>query len=363
MDLTKLKKWFRRVSGGAREREEETRTTPDKRVKGAPEGMEKPSPRLSSPGQHTETSRVVKPRVAKRSTAKPSLPKPRARALSRQGIPLLRPDEDLERHFMTRADPADDALFGEAAAASAPGERPAIPAASRPSPGKGPKAAPHRNRAGIRQLDSRSDLDAYFLSTGQPPPPPSRQPTIQVEVDRPPKTGRRPVIAAATDRHGIPRLDDRADVRRYFETALEGEEDRASAEVLGEAFQASLDHDARRLMKKKTDGFFAPRRLTLKEKLHRYPAPQAQLDLHGDTALIARQRADSFLRTAVAAGSLTVRLIVGKGLHSESGAVLPDVVEDLLFLMKREGLVLTYRWDKGAKRKSGAVIVYLEPPF
>ena len=117
------------------------------------------------------------------------------------------------------------------------------------------------------------------------------------------------------------------------------------------------------MIKKKTDGFFPTRRLTLKERLKRYPKPQGQLDLHGATALQAEQRTDSYIRTAHTAGTLTLRIIVGKGLHSEAGAVLPDVVEDRLVRLKRDGLVLSYRWDKGVKRKSGAVIVYLEAPF
>jgi hypothetical protein len=177
------------------------------------------------------------------------------------------------------------------------------------------------------------------------------------------KINRRPQITVTTDRHGIPRLDDQTDLRQLFETALEDDADTPADGDLGEVFRASLDHDARRLMKKKTGGVFAPRRLSLKEKLRRYPAPQAQLDLHGDTALIARQRADSFLRTAGAAGTLSVRIIVGKGLHSESGAVLPDVIEDLLVALKRDGRILTFRWDKDLKRKSGAVIVYMVPPL
>jgi hypothetical protein len=69
------------------------------------------------------------------------------------------------------------------------------------------------------------------------------------------------------------------------------------------------------------------------------------------------------VRTAAADGRLTLRLIVGKGLHSADGAVLPDVIEDLLLALKRESLVLTFDWDKGVKRKSGAVIVYLTGPF
>jgi DNA-nicking Smr family endonuclease len=106
----------------------------------------------------------------------------------------------------------------------------------------------------------------------------------------------------------------------------------------------------------------APRRLTLKERLRRYPAPQAQLDLHGATALEARQRTEVFMRSARTDGLFTVRVIVGKGLHSEGGAVLPDVIEELLLALKRTGTVLTYRWEKDIKRKSGAVIVYLSPP-
>jgi DNA-nicking Smr family endonuclease len=97
--------------------------------------------------------------------------------------------------------------------------------------------------------------------------------------------------------------------------------------------------------------------------LRRYPEPQAQLDLHGATAPKARQRAESFIRTSVADGLFTLRLIVGKGLHSPEGAVLPDVIEDLLLALKRESLVLTFRWEKGLKRKSGAVIVYLTTAF
>ena len=159
-----------------------------------------------------------------------------------------------------------------------------------------------------------------------------------------------------TDRHGLPRLDDRTDLRRLFDAA--GDET-DHAEALGEALRRTLDHDARGLMKQKTGGFFAPRRLSLKEKLRRYPSPQAQLDLHGATATQARQRAEDFIRTSRASGRLTVRIIVGKGLHSEAGAVLPDVIEDLLLVLKRKDLVLSYRWDKGLKRKSGAVIVYL----
>ena len=182
---------------------------------------------------------------------------------------------------------------------------------------------------------------------------------------RSPASGRRnspraPAGDVATDRHGIPRLDDQVVLHRFFEGVVR---DARETRDLGEALRQSLQHDARSLMKRKTGGVWEPRRLTLKEQLRRYPAPQSQIDLHGATALEARQRSDSFIRRTQADGLLTLRLIVGKGLHSEDGAVLPDVVEDLLLSLKREKLILAFRWEKGAKRKSGAVIVYLDRAF
>ena len=155
-------------------------------------------------------------------------------------------------------------------------------------------------------------------------------------------------------------LDRCRDLGRLFEAASDAPD---SDEALLDAFERSIAHDAHTLIKKKTGGYFPTRHLTLKERLKRYPKPQGQLDLHGLTATQAEQRTESYLHTAHADGLFTLRIIVGKGLHSESGAVLPDVVEDRLNRLKRDGLVMTYRWDKGVKRKSGAVIVYLEAPF
>ncbi len=100
--------------------------------------------------------------------------------------------------------------------------------------------------------------------------------------------------------------------------------------------------------------------LPLQKRLKRYPAPECELDLHGFNAIGARLQTDSFIRTRWQQGFFTLRLIVGKGRHSESGAVLPDVAEDLLVSLKKEGLVLHYEWEKKKKTQSGAVIVYLK---
>ena len=95
------------------------------------------------------------------------------------------------------------------------------------------------------------------------------------------------------------------------------------------------------------------------KKITNYPAPQAELDLHGDVAMRAEFKADSFIRSSLNNQLLTIRIIVGKGIHSEFGAVLPDIIEDLIIKLKKENIVLSYRWEKKVKRKSGAIIVYL----
>jgi DNA-nicking Smr family endonuclease len=56
---------------------------------------------------------------------------------------------------------------------------------------------------------------------------------------------------------------------------------------------------------------------------------------------------------------LAVRIITGKGLHSEGQPVLPDTVEGVLRTLKKENLVKSWRWEKGQKEKSGALIVQL----
>lgn len=359
MNLKKIKGWLRRIA--TTEEQEKTKTSPhgagrpSRQADQSRPGRQTPERRQDAPGERRSPP-------AQRAKAQSQAPKARTRPLTRQGIPILSPNEDLARHFMARADGQTEGPSKAASEQGAQVRKARGPVAPRPSV-KNRKSAPRRNRAGIRQLDDQRDLRTYFMPAAPEEPDPPARPSAQAKAVPRREKGPESEIAAATDRHGIPRLDDQTDLRALFEAGLEEGEDSAADKELGEVFQASLDHDARRLMKKKTGGFFAPRRLTLKEKLRRYPAPQAQLDLHGDTALIARQRADSFLRTAGAAGTLTARIIVGKGLHSESGAVLPDVIEDLLVTLKRDGRVLTFRWDKDLKRKSGAVIVYLAPPF
>ncbi len=96
------------------------------------------------------------------------------------------------------------------------------------------------------------------------------------------------------------------------------------------------------------------------KRIKRYPPPECDLDLHGYQALGAQIYADSHIRTRHLQGIFTMRIIVGRGLHSEFKAVLPDTIEDLLVKLKKEGIVFHFEWEKRKKSLSGAIIVYLK---
>jgi DNA-nicking Smr family endonuclease len=95
------------------------------------------------------------------------------------------------------------------------------------------------------------------------------------------------------------------------------------------------------------------------KRIKRYPPPEKDLDLHGFTALGAQLKARSFLTTCKLQGYFTVRIIVGKGLHSDQGPVLPDTIEALLTRLKAQDIVLGFAWERKKKSRSGSVIVYL----
>ncbi|HAO22542.1 MAG TPA: hypothetical protein DCQ37_20025 [Desulfobacteraceae bacterium] len=99
--------------------------------------------------------------------------------------------------------------------------------------------------------------------------------------------------------------------------------------------------------------------MTMQERLKKFPPPMEELDLHGYTGVQAVIKTDEFIRKSLRDALRTVRIIVGKGLHSEGKAVLRDVVEEKLVSLKREGMILSFKWEKTNKLKSGAIIVYL----
>jgi DNA-nicking Smr family endonuclease len=98
----------------------------------------------------------------------------------------------------------------------------------------------------------------------------------------------------------------------------------------------------------------------LEKRLKRYPLPEKVMDLHGYNAIGAQIRAKSFILSCKQHGFFTIRIIVGKGRHSNEGAVLPDVVEDVAREMKKQGVVIGFDWENKIKSKSGALIIYLK---
>lgn len=142
------------------------------------------------------------------------------------------------------------------------------------------------------------------------------------------------------DRHGLPILEQgqvpASEESEEFAALLESSLSEKSEEVL---------------LSEKVDKVGQARTITLKERLKRYPAPQGQLDLHGYTAAKADQTAEHYVRRAFSVGTYTLRLIVGKGIHSEHGAVLPDTIADRMTVLKQEGIVLSWVWEKGKIQK------------
>lgn len=131
-----------------------------------------------------------------------------------------------------------------------------------------------------------------------------------------------------------------------------------------EDFAALLEQDLsgrdpRELRQEKPDEQSAPRPETAREFMQQAPPPQDEIDLHGCTAAQARERTEWFLQAATGRGLETVRIIVGRGIHSAGRAVLPDTVEQVLAEKKRQGRVRTFCWERGGKRSSGALLAFL----
>ena len=147
------------------------------------------------------------------------------------------------------------------------------------------------------------------------------------------------------NKHGLPVLDNES---LYHDPHLD-EEDLDFEQLL----ESSLKHHTG---KKKTTS----KPMALKKRLKRYPPPEADLDLHGFTAIGAQLKLRNFVNSCKRQGYFTVRIIVGRGLHSDFGAVLPDVAEDVVKALKQQNIVLSYRWEKKKKSRSGALIVYLK---
>jgi DNA-nicking Smr family endonuclease len=133
--------------------------------------------------------------------------------------------------------------------------------------------------------------------------------------------------------------------------------DTGDMETTPQAFTDLLESYLSRPSRKKRA--VSPEPMPYHKRIKRYPPPEKELDLHGFTALGAQLKARSFLTACKHQGYFTVRIIVGRGLHSDPGPVLPDTIEDLLGQLKQQDIVLGFTWERKKKTRSGAVIVYL----
>ncbi|MCK5614298.1 Smr/MutS family protein [Candidatus Pacearchaeota archaeon] len=91
-----------------------------------------------------------------------------------------------------------------------------------------------------------------------------------------------------------------------------------------------------------------------------YPRPQDELDLHNFTGEEARRKTESYIRNSQRNKLKTIRIITGKGIHSENAkAVVRGIVSETVISLKKEGLVSDYEWESKTEQRSGAIIVYL----
>ena len=142
----------------------------------------------------------------------------------------------------------------------------------------------------------------------------------------------------------------------FDEIEKETEPEKSFEELLEESLTGE---SSQTLIKEKITASSDKTKLSKNTKLSNYPEPQDEIDLHGFKGDEAELKADFFIRDSKARGLVTIRIIVGKGTHSEGRAVLPDIVEGKIIDLKREGQIHTFKWEKGKKVKSGAVIIYL----
>ena len=163
------------------------------------------------------------------------------------------------------------------------------------------------------------------------------------------------------NKHGLPFLDDyEIWMNKNIDSKTLSDDKIAEEEAADPETEAAFLTLLEASLKQNRPPRHAPKPMPLKRRLKRYPLPEADLDLHGFTAIGAQIKARTFISSAHVQGFFTLRIIVGKGLHSEDGPVLPHVVEDLLKEMKKENIVLSYEWEGGKRSKFGAVLVYLK---
>ena len=119
-----------------------------------------------------------------------------------------------------------------------------------------------------------------------------------------------------------------------------------------------FDRDSRALLSRKRQGAEKKRSVSHK-KAKKQTLPQAELDLHGLTGPQAEARTENFIAAVRQRGFSVVRIITGRGLHSDGPPVLPGVVEEKMAVLKQAGIVKRYEWEKKVTAQTGSMLVWL----
>ena len=100
-------------------------------------------------------------------------------------------------------------------------------------------------------------------------------------------------------------------------------------------------------------------------KYAKFTQPKVEFDFHGIDPFLGEEGIRNLTRLKLRefkdSGNVAVRLIVGKGLHSQNGPVIKPIVLNLLQEMKLKGEIKDYNFDSsfGTGPNQGAVIVKL----
>lgn len=324
-----------------------------KKKKAAPQKGSKPSAPPTDAAAGKAKSLGAKPRPAAQTppTPKPAPPEP-ARAAKQSG--------PSGSHGKSAKPAAQKSAQNPA---GTPPRRKDGPGTSKPAKAAGKQVV---DRHGMPIFSNDTDFEAFFKEEAPPPEPGTperRPPRPKPENPRPP--------APQTNRHGIPVFGKEADLSVYFTEPEADFPNRPAAppspEAAPDEFERLMESaleglDQTEMLSRKQDELPPDRRPSLRRRLRDYPPPQAELDLHGYTSAQAAEETETFLRISRQRGRRTVLIITGRGIHSDGRPVLPDVVESRIADLRQRKWILASQWERGSKRRSGALIVYLRPP-
>jgi DNA-nicking Smr family endonuclease len=150
------------------------------------------------------------------------------------------------------------------------------------------------------------------------------------------------------NKNGIKVIQKTSDINEFFLSS-------ASAKL---TVKQPKDNE-RAFLNAKKEGLKEQKPLSLEKRIERYPKPELTLDLHGFTSIQAKLKVENFILSSLAKGYFTLKIVTGKGNHSEFGAVLPEITEDIVNEMLSEKKILSYKWENNTKETSGSIIIYL----